>query len=212
MHDSGIWKREWGLNVPVKKNLKNRQILPDDICNHCKQSPKSILHALWECPELSCIWDSLPAFSFRQTRTLPIFNDLVIYVNEEGKDLNLMEIIMWTIWFRRNQIRVSNKDYSTTQVIPSARQSLSNFHRANPITYPRFWTLIPHGFRGFLLLIILLRSNMNWATFSGPVNHLSRFYYLLFMFSSYLLSFSYFYFHLHKAALGHNKSHIDLRF
>ena len=99
MHDSGIWKlvcwkMVWGLNVlnnvksfiwhscrddvPVKKNLKNRQILPDDICNHCKQSPKSILHALWECPELSSIWDSLPAFSFRQTRTFPIFNDVVI--------------------------------------------------------------------------------------------------------------------------------------
>ena len=68
MHDSGIWKLVWGLNVPnkvknfiwrscrddvpVKKNLKKQQILPNDICDHCKQSPGSILHALWECPEL----------------------------------------------------------------------------------------------------------------------------------------------------------------
>ena len=83
----------------------------------------------------SSIKDSLPAFSFRQTYTFPNFNDLVIYVNKEGKDLNLVKIIMWTTCFRRNQIRVGNKDYSTTQVIPNARQRLSNFHHANPIIY-----------------------------------------------------------------------------
>ena len=62
MHGSGIWKLVLGLNVPnkvknfiwhscrddvpVKKNLKNRKILPINICDNCKQSLKSILHAL----------------------------------------------------------------------------------------------------------------------------------------------------------------------
>ena len=55
VQDSGIWKLVWGLRVPnkvknfisrscrdvvpVKKNLKKRQILQDDSCDHCQQVP-----------------------------------------------------------------------------------------------------------------------------------------------------------------------------
>nr|POE76298.1 putative ribonuclease h protein [Quercus suber] len=72
--DSGIWKLVWGLRIPskvknfiwrscrdaipVKKNLKRRQILQDDRCDHCHQMPETVLHALWECPALRPIWDS----------------------------------------------------------------------------------------------------------------------------------------------------------
>ena len=42
-------------------------------------------------------------------------------------------VIMWTIWFRRNQIRVHQKDYPMTQVIPNSQQAISDFHCANMV-------------------------------------------------------------------------------
>ncbi|XP_050290257.1 uncharacterized protein LOC126728490 [Quercus robur] len=42
-----------------------------------------------------------------------------------------MAAIMWTIWSRRNQIRVQQRDYPISQVVPNARQALSVFQREN---------------------------------------------------------------------------------
>lgn len=72
-HDGGIWKLVWGLSIPnkvknflwrscrdailVKKNLKKCKILLDDSCDHCNITSESVLHAFWECPEISMAWD-----------------------------------------------------------------------------------------------------------------------------------------------------------
>ncbi|XP_030945809.1 uncharacterized protein LOC115970295 [Quercus lobata] len=42
-----------------------------------------------------------------------------------------MVATMWTIWSRRNQIRVQQHDYPISQVVPNARQALFVSHRAN---------------------------------------------------------------------------------
>lgn len=92
LQDSGIWKLIWGLwfpnkvknftwrsredAVPVKKNLKKRQILQDETCDHCKQAVETVLYAIWECSKLSPIWDSMPDFSFRQTHSFRDIKDL----------------------------------------------------------------------------------------------------------------------------------------
>lgn len=137
----------WGLSVPnkirnflwrvcreailVKKKLKRRKILTEGICDHCKLSLESVSHALWECPELLCIWNSIPAYSFHLTKTFTSLSELFLYVHEEGESLDWLPTVMWTIWYRRNQIRVSNRDFPITQVIPQASQTVSDFHCAN---------------------------------------------------------------------------------
>nr|POE92305.1 hypothetical protein CFP56_71991 [Quercus suber] len=119
-------------------------------------SPETICHALWECLKLVDVWDSIPDFTFRQLRSFPSFRDLVFFVHVEGKNHKLMAMIMWTLWYQRNQLRVGLKEFLISQVIPQASQSLSDFKMHLPqlgmSTTP---TLKSNGLR---LQVVLLRS------------------------------------------------------
>ena len=42
-------------------------------------------------------------------------------------------MLMWTIWFRRNQMRVKNIDYPISQVTLNAQQALQEFQQANRV-------------------------------------------------------------------------------
>ncbi|XP_050277977.1 uncharacterized protein LOC126719473 [Quercus robur] len=149
VQDNGIWKLVWGLRIPnkvknfiwrscrdtipVKNNLKKRQILQDDSCDHYHQVSKMVLHAIWECPTLTPIWDSIQELSFRKNRSFRDTQELLLFANEEEKFLEMMVVTMWTIWSCRNQIRVQQNVYPIDQVVPNARQVPSVFHRANRV-------------------------------------------------------------------------------
>ena len=149
VQDNGIWKLVQGLRIPnkvknfiwrscrdailVKKNLKKRQILQDESCDHCHQVSKMVLHAIQECPTLTLIWNSIRELSFRTNRSFRDIQELLLFANETEKNVELMVVTMWTIWSRRNQIRVQQNVYPIAQVVPNARQMLSVFHRANRV-------------------------------------------------------------------------------
>lgn len=40
-------------------------------------------------------------------------------------------MIMWTLWYRRNQLRVSSKDFPVALVLPQAMQAFSDFKSLN---------------------------------------------------------------------------------
>lgn len=181
-HNSELWKLIWGLDVlnkvknfvwkssrdaiPVKKNLKRRKILNEDTCDHYGQAEELVLHAIWECSKLTPIWDAIPDFSFCQACSFADIKELFLYVSNACSKVELMVVIMWNIWFRRNQLRVSNKDHPMSQVIPTSQQSLtdyqqaSNIQRAQKVTPPPTqvaWHPPPDG---------CLKINFDGATFS----------------------------------------------
>ena len=86
-------------------------ILTIDIYDHCNREPKSILHALWDCSELAQIWEALLEFDFHCCHYFSNISDLILYAQREGKNLEKLAMLLWTIWHRRNQIRVKNSDY-----------------------------------------------------------------------------------------------------
>lgn len=45
--------------------------------------------------------------------------------------MELMAMVMWTIWHRRSQVKVGSKDFPILQVVPWAPQALSNFKKFN---------------------------------------------------------------------------------
>ena len=75
-----IWKRIWRLSVPnkvrnflwhacrnaipVKRNLRKRKILTDDVCEHCHSALETTYHALWECPKISEVWEAILGCEF----------------------------------------------------------------------------------------------------------------------------------------------------
>ena len=145
--DNDIWKRIWRLSVPnkvrnfpwhschnaipIKQCLWKRKILSDDICEQCRSSSETIRHTLWGCLKIAEVWEALQGFKFQQLHNFTSFRDLVGFVHMEGKNLELMAMVMWTIWRRRNQFRMSSKDFLVSQVLPQATQAFSDFKSLN---------------------------------------------------------------------------------
>lgn len=108
-----IWKRIWSLLVPnkvrnllrlachdaipVKRNLWKRKIFMKDVCEHCLLAPETIFHALWECAKISEVWEAIPGCAFRQMRIFPSIRELIDFGSSEGKNMELMVMVMWTI-------------------------------------------------------------------------------------------------------------------
>ena len=132
-HQSGIWNQIWGLNVPnkvrhfmwrvckeavpTKYNLMRRKILMEDKYEHCGVDSETALHAVWECAMLDEIWEAVPGFEDRRQYAISRTNDLISVFLEKRKNLELMTMVMWTIWYRRNQLRVSSNDFPRSQVL-----------------------------------------------------------------------------------------------
>ncbi|KAL0003155.1 hypothetical protein SO802_016936 [Lithocarpus litseifolius] len=145
---TSVWRRIWGLSVPnkvknflwrackevlpVKANLVRRKVLAEDICCHCHLKAEDGLHALWDCAELSTIWEADTLWLFCRSKKFTNFYELACYILENGRNPELFAALAWTIWSRRNQLRISNKPYPLTQVIPSAKQMLQDFTQAQP--------------------------------------------------------------------------------
>ena len=100
-------------------------------CEHCHLSPETICHALWECPKITEVWEAILGFEFRQLHNFPWFRDLVLFIQAEGKNLELLTMVLWTIWYRRNQLRVGSKDFPISQVGPQASHALSDIKQFN---------------------------------------------------------------------------------
>ena len=100
-------------------------------CEHCHLSPETICHALRECPKITEVWEAILGFEFRQLHNFPWFRDLVLFIQAGGKNLELLAMVLWTIWFRRNQLRVGSKDFRISQVVPQASHALSDIKQFN---------------------------------------------------------------------------------
>ena len=143
-----IWNRIWKLSLPnkvktflwkaykealpVKKNLVRRKVLEEDMCSHCKLKAEDGYRALWDCPELSAIWETDVMWLFCRSKKFSNFFELARFVLETDKQPEQFASITWTIWFRRNQLRTSSKPFPLSQIIPSARQLLQEFNEVHP--------------------------------------------------------------------------------
>ena len=141
---TSIWGCIWRLSVPnkvknfpwracrevlpVKMNLVHRRIIEEDVCSHCNLKAEDGFHALWDCSSLSAIWETDIIWLFCSFKTFSNFYELTRFVLESDRRPELFASFTWTIWFRRNQLRTSNKAFPLSQVIPSATQMLQEFN------------------------------------------------------------------------------------
>ena len=70
--------------------------------------PESILHALWSCPCLNEVWESDQVWSFKSTQSFSNFQQLILHVIDVGLDWDVFSMVVWSLWYRRNQVRVGN--------------------------------------------------------------------------------------------------------
>ena len=89
-------------------------------------------HALWSCPVLEEIWAVHFAWLSKQTRFCSNFLDILQACCTRNDCFELFAIISSIIWNRRNRLRLGEKTVPLQRVNAMARDSLQEFHTANP--------------------------------------------------------------------------------
>ena len=116
---NGIWKLKvpnkvkhfmWQAaneSLPTKCNLCARHVLLESSCGLCEEFPKDVIHCLWLCDHVKCIWLSDQTFHYPRTRNFRCFGDLVSFVLSElpSGTAALFSMVAWCIWTRRNKLR-----------------------------------------------------------------------------------------------------------
>ncbi|XP_075633501.1 uncharacterized protein LOC142605960 [Castanea sativa] len=90
--------------LPVKTNLVRRNVLAEDICEHCKQVPEDMIYAIWLCSG---------------------------FIIDEGKDLAQFAMFIQTLWFRRNRLFVEDKPFPLSDILPMVKQIQADYLRVN---------------------------------------------------------------------------------
>ena len=116
----------------------------EDKCEHCDMESEMAFHAVWECAMLDEIWEAVPGFEDRRQYEISSTKDLISVFHEKRKNLELMTMVMWTIWYRCNQLRVSSNDFPKSQVLQQATQALATFQQSQQSLSQPSTTLRPH--------------------------------------------------------------------
>ena len=66
-----------------------RTIISDPTSERCRVDIKDPLHALWSCSEVDIVWVDLTLWDFRSSVNFVDFKQLVSWIVEEGKQLEL---------------------------------------------------------------------------------------------------------------------------
>ncbi|XP_075662751.1 uncharacterized protein LOC142632211 [Castanea sativa] len=114
-----------------------RGLFPPEEAEVILSIPLSNLPMKDKCPKIAEVWDDIQGFEFRQLLNFQSFKDLVAFVHTKVKNLELMAMVMWTVWHRRNQIKVSSQDFPASQVLPQAKQALTDFKHLNASLPPQ---------------------------------------------------------------------------
>ncbi|XP_060964883.1 uncharacterized protein LOC133033858 [Cannabis sativa] len=141
-----IWKIAWKLQVPpkvhqlmwralsgclaTKVQLNTKHIPLDEICPMCNQMSETIIHLLVQCPfarscwHLSALtWSNVPMGTFWDW-----FSRTLVQHSTAAQEELLM--IIWGIWYARNELVWRDKSMSAAEVILLARVVLNQWRNA----------------------------------------------------------------------------------
>ena len=122
--NSQLWKGIWNLQVPYKVkhliwraanealptlyNLLRRNVVQTAYCPNCKAAWEDTVHALWGCHRLYVIWEADAELKKCTKQKFNAFADWleVLFLMRDRVDVNLIAIIVWLIWNKRNSARL----------------------------------------------------------------------------------------------------------
>ena len=123
---SKIWKCIWSLQAPYKVkhliwravnealptlyNVQRRGVIQTAYCQNCKAAGEDIVHALWGCYRLVVVGESDVELMKCTRHKFSAFADLLelLFSLRDRTDVNLLCIIIWLIWNRRNSAKVGD--------------------------------------------------------------------------------------------------------
>ncbi|KAK1588286.1 hypothetical protein Q3G72_021713 [Acer saccharum] len=121
--------------------LAARGMKLDPLCPICSNCVESMMHALWHCSNLKCIWSaSCITGNSNGLDSIP-FLDFVLSCKDRAgpRDFKNLCVTWWRIWFRRNQMVHSSVLSPAIEVVEWADNYLSVFRESAGICYkPNF--------------------------------------------------------------------------
>ena len=127
-----VWKacNEW---LPVKVNLLRHKIDVDKWCPMCHNKAESTLHALWSCSTLKVVRNSVRKFSTAVVSGNMNFLDFLVSYKNLGlvADMELLYIILWRVWFRRNSAVHNSGPISPVDIVGWAESFLADFRQSS---------------------------------------------------------------------------------
>jgi len=115
-----LW-RVYKNSLPTKLNLCRRTVIDNTLCDQGKVATETILHALWECPVLDEFWSNINLWDSLRGIAFVDFNDLVLWILLNNKNLKMFEMIVWSIWNQRIQVQVQQPHCSLNQLAQLAK-------------------------------------------------------------------------------------------
>ena len=130
-----VWKCMHN-SIGVRDCLQVRGMQVDNICPHCHNSPKSILHTLRDCHVLKRIWHPLGISYQDTTFLLANLRDWIMSNCRDKGILNSRQVpwnqtfmfAIWIIWKGRNQLVFKNKELKSSLALDINHRALEYFH------------------------------------------------------------------------------------
>ncbi|KAK9994722.1 hypothetical protein SO802_024425 [Lithocarpus litseifolius] len=178
-----MWNSIWNLEVPHKVkhmiwrashnalptlcNLRRQKVVGSVLCASCNSECEDVVHALWGCASLILVWERNEAVTKLLRYKFLTFTDLweMLLVMRDRLDINLMAMIFWLIWSRRNTARVGEGTIEVNQIQKKAESFLQDFKKFHSSKVHR--PLIPaRVVRWIPPIFPLYKVNFDGATFS----------------------------------------------
>ena len=128
-----LWNKIWALDVPNKvktmiwracknslpttANLFRRKITPDGRCEICKQEDEDIMHALYHCPALQSLGNSIPTWNQGSLKQSTCFTDFIGFIFAGTADPAPFALVLWNLWNRRNNLRLGKPTLPLDEVL-----------------------------------------------------------------------------------------------
>ena len=171
---SGLWRmkvpskvktfawRACSESLPTMVNLARRRVVLSSSCTGCNRGSETVFHALWGCEKVKGAWGT----NFDELRSATnqnlFFVDLFRLALQNPRGAEAFIMICWSIWNRRNKIRVKEVAAPLEKIPELAQKQLMDFQQlcAKPEskTLARKVTWIPPD-------AALLKTNFDGAVF-----------------------------------------------
>nr|POE87088.1 putative ribonuclease h protein [Quercus suber] len=135
-----LWKKIWGLQVPnkvkhlawkackdslpTKTNLIRRKIITEGCCDVCKLHQEDVVHALFLYPALQLVWRPRAQWNHSTLQACSSFTDIFELIFASNREPDLFAVVLWTLWNRRNNLRLGKPALSLSQVVKFAQDRL----------------------------------------------------------------------------------------
>ncbi|KAK3227154.1 hypothetical protein Dsin_007016 [Dipteronia sinensis] len=135
-----IWRafHEW---VPATNNLAKRGMKVDNSCSLCQARYESTIHALWCCPSLEHVRAICLALYGIRVPNHSLFIDFMILCMNQllVKDVELLCMVIWRIWYIRNGMVHSSAIIHDVDVVAWAIACLDDYREANALKVNIVW-------------------------------------------------------------------------